>query len=53
MTETKCSTPLYAAPEVLEGDPATLRSDIWSFCFVIFELLADKPPYNGENCSRS
>ena len=37
-------TPVYAAPEVLEGQEATARSDLASLGYVLIELLAGCPP---------
>ena len=36
-------TPAYAAPEVLEGQPATPLSDLASLGYVLIELLSGKP----------
>ncbi len=36
-------TPAYAAPEVLEGQPATPLSDLASLGYVLIELLAGRP----------
>src|SRR4051812_35443170 len=37
-------TPHYMAPEVREGDPATMRSDVWSLGVVLHEILFGKRP---------
>ncbi len=37
-------TPLYMAPEVLRGEPATRRSDVYSLGMLIYELCAGQPP---------
>jgi serine/threonine protein kinase len=41
-------TPRYAAPEQLEGAPATPAADVYSLGACIFESLAGKPPFRGE-----
>ena len=43
-------TPRYMAPEVLLGEPATRRSDVFSLGAVLFELCSGEPPErrNGE-----
>jgi serine/threonine-protein kinase len=40
-------TPGYAAPEVLEGDEGTPRSDLASLGYVLVELLAGAPLFAG------
>jgi eukaryotic-like serine/threonine-protein kinase len=40
-------TPTYAAPEVLEGDEATPRSDLASLGYVLIEMLSGQPPFAG------
>ena len=40
-------TPLYLAPEVLRGDPATPRSDVYSAGVLLFRLLTGVFPVAG------
>lgn len=40
-------TPSYAAPEVLEGNEITPRSDLASLGYVLIELLAGQPIFSG------
>lgn len=40
---TRTCTPAYAAPEVLEGNELTPRSDLASLGYVLLELLAGRP----------
>jgi Tol biopolymer transport system component/predicted Ser/Thr protein kinase len=42
-------TTSYMAPEVLLGEPADARSDIWSLGVLIFELAAGEMPFTGRN----
>ena len=42
-------TPVYAAPEVLEGGDFTPRSDLASLGYLLIELLAGRPPFAGKN----
>jgi serine/threonine-protein kinase len=44
---TKTLTPAYAAPEVLEGNDATPRSDLASLGYVLLEILAGCPLFPG------
>jgi serine/threonine protein kinase len=40
-------TPPYLAPEVLQGDPVTVRSDIYSLGVLLFHLVTDEYPVAG------
>ncbi len=40
-------TPAYLAPERLAGQPATVRSDLWSVGVVLYEALAGTKPFGG------
>ncbi len=40
-------TPTYAAPEVLENHVCTPQSDLASLGYVLVEMLAGKPPFEG------
>ncbi len=40
-------TPVYAAPEVLEGGESSPRSDLASLGYVLIEMLSGKPPFEG------
>ncbi len=42
-------TPLYLAPEVLAGDPASRQSDVYSIGVVLFRLLTGKYPLFAAN----
>lgn len=44
---TRTCTPAYAAPEVLEGQPPTPRSDLASLGYVLIEMLAGRPVFAG------
>ena len=37
----------YIAPEVVQGQPIDVRSDIYALGVVLFELLCGKPPFTG------
>jgi len=40
-------TPLYLAPELLRGEPASVRSDIYSLGVLLFHLLTGSYPVRG------
>jgi serine/threonine protein kinase len=37
----------YMAPEQIRGQMPDIRSDIYSFGCMLFEMMADKPPFTG------
>lgn len=40
-------TPLYMAPEVWRGEPATVLSDVYSLGVLLYELCSGQAPYTG------
>jgi eukaryotic-like serine/threonine-protein kinase len=45
-------TPAYSAPEVLEGNGTSPRSDLCSLGYVLIEMLSGCPPFAGQNTYR-
>ncbi len=39
----------YMAPEVLRGEPADYRSDLWSLGVVLYEAASGRLPFEGQN----
>lgn len=48
MTNTYVGTPYYMSPEVLNDQPFTPQSDVWSLGCVIYELCAKHPPFQAK-----
>ncbi|MSR31075.1 MAG: serine/threonine protein kinase [Gemmataceae bacterium] len=42
-------TPLYMAPEQVEGKQVDIRTDVYSLGVTAYHMFAGKPPYSGEN----
>ena len=48
-TGTVMGTPLYMAPEQAQGMPATPATDRYALAVVAYEMLAGRPPFEGES----
>jgi eukaryotic-like serine/threonine-protein kinase len=45
----RVGTAFYMAPEVFEGKPPSIQSDMYSFGILTYEVLAGVRPFNGES----
>ncbi|CAM9768528.1 unnamed protein product, partial [Heterosigma akashiwo] len=49
LAETQCGSPLYMAPEILDGKSYHATCDLWSVGVILFQMLTGSPPYKGKN----
>lgn len=49
LAETLCGSPLYMAPEILQHRSYDNKADLWSAGTVLYEMIAGRPPFHGEN----
>eukprot|EP00347_Sterkiella_histriomuscorum_P017105 403350648 len=44
---TVVGTPYYLSPEIVQSKPYNFKSDIWSLGIVLYEMCAQKPPFDA------
>lgn len=49
VAETVVGTPSYLSPELCEGKPYNVKSDIWALGCILFEILALRKLFEGSN----
>ncbi|GAB5367925.1 hypothetical protein AAMO2058_001273900 [Amorphochlora amoebiformis] len=49
MAETRCGTPLYMAPEILECKLYDSAAELWSVGAILYEMVTGKPPFKAPN----
>jgi serine/threonine-protein kinase ULK2 len=45
MAQTLCGSPLYMAPEIIENQEYTVKSDLWSVGLILYEMAYGNNPY--------
>jgi len=49
LAKTICGSPLYMAPEILNGIPYTEKSDLWSVGVIMYRLTFNDYPFNANS----
>jgi serine/threonine-protein kinase ULK/ATG1 len=49
LAQTRCGTPLFMAPEILECREYDAKADIWSVGCIFYEMLVGVSPFKGTN----
>jgi len=49
LAETQCGSPLYMAPEILNGRHYDAKCDLWSVGVILFQMVTGEPPYKGRD----
>ena len=45
----KVGTAFYMAPEIFQGKPATVKSDVYSLGILAYEVISGERPFDGQN----
>lgn len=48
---TKVGTPLYMSPQILHGQPYTIKCDVWSTGLVFYKMLYNILPWTSMDLS--
>ena len=49
VAESLAGTPQYLSPELLEGEPASERDDLWALALVLVEMITGAHPFHADN----
>lgn len=46
---TQVGTPYYLSPEIVQSQPYSFSTDVWSMGVMLYELCMQKPPFDGQS----
>lgn len=49
MAATVVGTPYYLSPEIVQSNTYDYKTDVWSIGVLLYEMMALRPPFNGQN----
>jgi eukaryotic-like serine/threonine-protein kinase len=53
MTGLRLMTPAYASPQQIHGEATGVDSDVYSLGVILYQLLADRPPFDFTACTQA
>lgn len=52
LAQTMLGSPIYMSPEVITGEPYTMKADIWSLGVVLYEMVYGKCPFQESSIAK-
>lgn len=52
LCQTQTGTPYYASPEIWKDIPYSIKSDIWSFGCIVYEMATSHPPFEADSMEK-
>ena len=49
LLKTRCGTPYYVAPEIVNREPYDSKCDMWSLGVILYNLMSGYRPFDGNN----